>query len=136
MDYYDIHCHVFNKDVVVRRLVNVVQALLTIEEVLESDLAEERLKYKVDGISKVLDDTLQQSSKDVFAILDDAYNHELIVTPLMFDLTYADDNDGDEKADKRYRKRIKRIFKVLYILLPLVNGKLEGSLTITLLCLK
>ncbi len=124
MTHYDIHCHVFNKNVVVRKLVNIIQSLLTIEEILDDDLPSDKLKYKIEGISKVLDD-VTQSSEDVFEVLNNAYNKELVVTPLMFDLTYVDDNDGNESKNNRYRRRIKRIFWVICKILPIVKGKIR-----------
>jgi hypothetical protein len=30
--YYDIHCHIFNKDVIIRKLVNVVQTLVAFKK--------------------------------------------------------------------------------------------------------
>lgn len=123
---YDIHCHVFNKDVVIRRLVNVVQSLLTIKDMLESEISEENLKYKIDLIKNTLSDVSQDSSEMVFKTLNLVYKGKVVVTPLMFDLTYADDNDGNENKNNRYRKRIKRIFWLLTtLIIPFIRGKVK-----------
>ena len=93
-NYYDIHCHVFNKEVIIRRLVNVVQALLSL---MESDDMASAVK-KMEGIITTLDYVSEGSSEEVFKRLNDVYGGKFIVTPLMLDLTYADDNDGSVKA--------------------------------------
>jgi len=122
--YYDIHCHIFNKDVIIRKLVNVVQSLLTIKDMLDEEISADELKYKIDGINKTLVGVTQDSSEDVFKTLDNVYKGKVVTTPLMFDLTYADDNDDDEHSNKRYRRRIKRTFWLLSaVIIPYVRGK-------------
>lgn len=121
--YYDIHCHIFNKDVIIRKLVNVVQSLLTIKSMLESEVSAEELKYKIDGINKTLLGVTQDTSEEVFKTLEQVYAGEVVTTPLMFDLSYADDNDDDENNNKRYRKRIKRVFWLISVILPFLRGK-------------
>ena len=85
--YYDVHCHIFNKDVIVRKLVNVVQSLLTIRNLIDSKISATVLKYKIDEINKVLMEVTEESYEDVYLALDKVYNGEVITTPLMFDLT-------------------------------------------------
>ena len=122
--YYDIHCHIFNKDVIIRKLVNVVQSLLTIKDMLDEEISAEELKYKIDGINKTLVGVTQDSSEDVFKTLNEVYKGNVVTTPLMFDLSYADDNDDDEHSNKRYRRRIKRTFWLLSaVIIPYVRGK-------------
>lgn len=124
--YYDIHCHVFNKDVIIRRLVNVVQSLVSIKDMLKGEVSEADLKLKIEGINRTLEDVLN-SSEEVFQVLNTVYNGQFITTPLMFDLTYADDNDDDENKNKRYRKRIKLIFYVAAKLIPIVKLKIKDK---------
>lgn len=123
--YYDIHCHIFNKDVIIRKLVNVVQSLLTIKDILEDQVTEEELKYKIDGINKTLEGVTQEASEDVYNSLDEVYKGKVITTPLMFDLSYADDNDDDEHKNKRYRRRIRRVFKVIIIIIPFLKNRIK-----------
>ena len=124
--YYDIHCHVFNKDVIIRRLVNVVQSLVSIKDMLKGEVSEADLKLKIEGINKTLEDVLN-SSEEVFQVLNKVYDGKFVTTPLMFDLTYADDNDDDEHKNKRYRRRIKLIFKVAAKLIPIVKLKIKDK---------
>ena len=124
--YYDIHCHVFNKDVIIRRLVNVVQSLVSIKEMVQGQLSEADLKLKIEGINRTLNEVLE-STEEVFLALDKVYAGKFITTPLMFDLTFADDNDDDEHKNKRYRRRIKRIFKAAYLLLPIIKIKIKDK---------
>jgi predicted TIM-barrel fold metal-dependent hydrolase len=122
--YYDIHCHIFNKDVLIRKLVNVVQSVLTVKDLLESHVTAEELKYKIDGIDRTLEEVTQDTSEQVYQALDKVYKGNVVTTPLMFDLSYADDNDDDEHHNKRYRKRIKRVFWLLSaVLIPIIRGK-------------
>ncbi|MCE4564330.1 hypothetical protein INQ51_08395 [Maribellus sp. CM-23] len=120
--YYDVHCHIFNKDVVIRKLVNVVQSLLSIKNMVDGELSGPALKYKIDEISHVLADVTKESSEDVYKALEAVYQGEVISTPLMFDLTYADDNDDEENHNKRYRRRIKSVFWLLRaVVLPVLE---------------
>jgi predicted TIM-barrel fold metal-dependent hydrolase len=129
MNYYDIHCHVFNKDVIIRRLVNVVQSLLSVKELLDSEISAEELKYKIEGINKTLQEVTQDSSEDVFKTLDKVYQGKVVATPLMFDLSYADDNDDNEHKNKRYRNRIKLIFILLStVLIPFIRGRIKRKM--------
>lgn len=45
----------------------------------------------------------------------------------MLDLTYADDNDGNKGQDRRYRRRIRVIFKLIKMLLPFVKRKIKTT---------
>lgn len=122
--YYDVHCHIFNKDVLIRKLVNIVQSVLTVKDLLEDHVSAEELKYKIDGINRTLEEVTQDTSEQVFQVLDTVYKGKVVTTPLMFDLSYADDNDNDEHHNKRYRKRIKRVFWLLStVILPIIRGK-------------
>ncbi|HYQ56996.1 MAG TPA: amidohydrolase family protein [Draconibacterium sp.] len=126
--YYDIHCHIFNKDVIIRKLVNVVQSLLAIKDLVDKGVTSAELKFKIDGINRTLEEVTQESSEDVFEALDKVYQGNVVTTPLMFDLTYADDNDDDENQNKRYRKRIKRIFWLLSVALPFIKRRVNRKL--------
>ncbi|WP_321375677.1 amidohydrolase family protein [uncultured Draconibacterium sp.] len=126
--YYDIHCHIFNKDVIIRRLVNVVQSLLAIKDMVDKGVTSAELKFKIDGINRTLQDVTQESSEDVFEALDKVYQGNVVTTPLMFDLTYADDNDDDENHNRRYRKRIKRIFWLLSVALPFIKARVNRKI--------
>jgi predicted TIM-barrel fold metal-dependent hydrolase len=119
--YYDVHCHIFNKDVIIRKLVNVVQSLLTLKNLIEGNLSVGELKYKIEEINKILIEVTQESSEDVYHALNHVYDGKVVTTPLMFDLTYADDNDDDENHNKRYRRRIKSVFWLLRaVVLPVL----------------
>ncbi|NCB08782.1 MAG: hypothetical protein EOM73_11520, partial [Bacteroidia bacterium] len=129
MNYYDIHCHVFNKDVIIRRLVNVVQSLLSVKELLDSEISAEELKYKIEGINNTLQEVTQNSSEDVYKTLDKVYQGKVVATPLMFDLSYADDNDDSIHRNKRYRNRIKLIFILIStILIPYLRGRVKRKM--------
>lgn len=111
--YYDIHNHIFNKNVVIRTLANVVQALLLIADEKEAKIS----KLKLKSIIKTLNIVTQQTSKDVFNTLDQTCGGEMVITPLMLDLTYTDDNDGNKGQNRRYRLRIELLFKIVRKLL-------------------
>ncbi len=120
--YYDIHCHIFNKDVIIRKLVNVVQSLLSIQTLIDKNLPGAVLKHKIDEITQVLSEVTQESSEDVYLAQDKVYKGQVVTTPLMFDLTFADDNDDDENRNKRYRRRIKSVFWLLRaVVLPVLE---------------
>ncbi len=123
--YYDIHCHVFNKNVILRKLVNVVQTAVAISEMLDDRISKEELEYKINSIARTLEEVTQDSSEGVFNLLDSAYSKKFVITPLMFDLTYADDNDDTERRNNRYRRRIKNVFRVILLLVPVIKFKVR-----------
>ena len=118
---YDIHCHIFNKDVFNRQIGSIA---LTLNELTASDdgiLNKKKIQRVLTKLNTGLEAILSGSSEDVFKILDNAYSSKLIVTPLMFDLTYVDDNDGNLKENKRYKKRLKKFFSLVKKLLKIVQ---------------
>jgi predicted TIM-barrel fold metal-dependent hydrolase len=119
--YYDVHCHVFNKNVIIRKLFNIIQSILAIKNILENDIKADELKFKFDGITRILQEVSEDTSEKVIDALNKVYNNGVVITPLMFDLSFADDNDQNEKANIRYRKRIKRILWLITKLMPLVK---------------
>lgn len=125
--YYDIHCHIFNKDIVIRKLVNVVQSLVILRNMVEGEFSEAELKLKIEGINKTLSEVTQEKSEDVFNVLDKIYGGKVIVTPLMFDLTYADDNDDDIHKNRRYSNRIEFVLKTVAKLMPILKFKIKNK---------
>ena len=112
-EFYDIHCHVFNRNVVIRRLANVVQSLVEIQNTIDQNV----WAAKLQSISDTLKIPIQPTSEMVYQSLNSAYDGEFILTPLMMDLTYADDNDGTEAQDRRFKNRLKRIVRTSLILI-------------------
>jgi len=101
--YYDIHCHLFNKEILKPRLIDMLVPLLPLVD--HRDLESQK---KVIKILKRLRRTLRIINKPVtgvFAHLDNAYGNDVVVTPLMFDLTYADDNESTRGQNLEYRIR-------------------------------
>lgn len=115
--FYDIHCHVFNKHVVIRRLANVVQSLVEIQNTADH----KKWAAKLESISDTLKIPIQPTSEMVYKSLDTAYAGDFVLTPLMMDLTYADDNDGTDAEDKRFNNRLKRIVKTCLLLITILK---------------
>ena len=63
--YYDIHCHVFSKDVIIRRLVNVIQTLLEITDT--DDLA--TIANKMERVLETFDVVANETSEKVINAL-------------------------------------------------------------------
>lgn len=70
---------------------------------------------------------IDQPVKGVFDHLDEAYNNDVVVTPLMFDLTYADDNEGTRGQKLEYRIRQDMAEEILSEVLGFLESKLEES---------
>jgi predicted TIM-barrel fold metal-dependent hydrolase len=49
---------------------------------------------------------LSTSSEDVFNIIDKAYKNKFVLTPLMIDLTYVDDNNSTLEQNKKNKKQV------------------------------
>lgn len=136
--YYDIHCHVFNKSIINNRIINLFIPLL---DLLDSDkkghlLNTENVEHVLNRLDNFLSAFLKDRSEDVFKILDNAYNNAFVFTPLMFDLTYADDNYGTRLQNLAYKERreiiidwLEEAIKVLKLkskLSPEVEEKLDA----------
>ncbi len=107
-NYYDIHCHVFNKNVINRKLAGILQSLTLIIDKLKNKIEDEDTIDSLAAISSSLGD-LQTTSEDVFAVLDEIYDSNFILTPLMMDLTYVDDNDGTNGQNRRHKRQVLRL---------------------------
>ncbi|NOZ35593.1 MAG: hypothetical protein GXO80_09890 [Chlorobi bacterium] len=104
---FDIHCHVFNKDIISRRII--ISALYELSEALEikydpnkSSQKEDRERFltKLRRIANFLRIGFKKSSLKVFETLKKAYPDEnFIFTPLMFDLKYCFQEEYDTKPE-------------------------------------
>ena len=106
--YYDIHCHVFNKNVINRKLASILQSLTLIVDKLNNKVEDEGITDALTAINDSLDD-LQTTSEDVYAVLDKIYDSKFVLTPLMMDLTYVDDNDGTNAQNRRHKRQVLRL---------------------------
>ena len=129
MKYYDIHCHVFNKEVLSNRIVNVVLPLLELlDEEKEGTLLNiDKVEQVMERIERFLSAFLKDTSKDVFDVLDQAYNQEFSIIPLMFDLTYADDNDGNIAQDVLYKMRRENVIELLQDATKYIKSKIVNN---------
>lgn len=127
--YYDIHCHVFNKSIINSRIINLIVPLL---DLLDADkkgyiLNTNKVDQTLERINAFLSAILQDESKDVFNIIDKAYNHEFVLAPMMFDLTYADDNYGNRLQNLAYNERREIIIDLLEDAIKLLKLKSKLS---------
>jgi hypothetical protein len=104
--YYDIHCHIFNKNIFVRQLGKVAIELTELSNVIQHFTGFKRVKQVLGGIKEALNTEIQDSIHDVYNTLNLSYKNAFITTPLPMDLTFADDNDGTKKQDDHYRDQI------------------------------
>ncbi len=104
---FDIHCHVFNKDIISRRII--ISAIYELAEALEikfdpnkSSQKEDRERFltKLRRIANFLRIGFKKSSLKVFEILKRNYPDEnFIFTPLMFDLKYCFKEEYDTNPE-------------------------------------
>lgn len=106
--YYDIHCHVFNKNVINRKLAGILQSLTRIVDKLNNKIEDEEVTDSLSAINSSLGE-LQTTSEDVFTVLDKIYDSNFILTPLMMDLSYVDDNDGTNGQNRRHKRQVLRL---------------------------
>jgi predicted TIM-barrel fold metal-dependent hydrolase len=110
--YYDIHCHLFNKNVINRKLAGILQSLTLIVEKLENNIEDEETVDSLSAINDSLSD-LQTTSEHVYEVLNNIYDGEFVLTPLMMDLTYVDDNDGTNGQNRRHKRHVLRLLITL-----------------------
>jgi len=104
---FDIHCHIFNKNIISRRII--ISALHEILEALEikydpkktsQKKDRERFLTKLRRIANFLRIGFKSNSLKVFEILKKDYPDEnFIFTPLMFDLKYCFQEEYDTKPE-------------------------------------
>jgi len=110
--YYDIHCHLFNKNVINRKLAGILQSLTSIVEKLENKIEDEETVDSLSAINDSLSDLLT-TSEHVYEVLNNIYDGQFVLTPLMMDLTYVDDNDGTNGQNRRHKRHVLRLLITL-----------------------
>lgn len=110
--YYDIHCHVFNKNVISRKLVGILQSLALIIDKIKDKTDNEETQDILMAINDSLDD-LQTTSENVFKVIDKVYDSKFVLVPLMIDLTYVDDNDGTNGQNQRHKRQVLRLLVLI-----------------------
>jgi len=101
--YYDIHCHLFNKDFLVKellyRLLIEIKKLLSVEDQKQRGLISDNFKKKIRILKRVagfLKTGIKQDSTAIYSELCSLYKDEdFIITPLMFDLTWCFSSAAD-----------------------------------------
>lgn len=88
--YYDIHCHIFNKAIVDKRMDVLMAPMFKIIDGLDSKLPEKNLADLIEKGDNFLNAFMKMTSEEVFAVLDQYYNNEFVLTPLMMDLEFTD----------------------------------------------
>jgi predicted TIM-barrel fold metal-dependent hydrolase len=97
--YYDIHCHVFNKAIVDKRVDILLAPMFKIIDGFERKIPEKKLAELFDKGDNFLNAFMKLSSDEVFDLLDQSYNREFVLTPLMMDLEFTDsENMGKLKS--------------------------------------
>jgi predicted TIM-barrel fold metal-dependent hydrolase len=104
--YYDIHCHIFNKAIVNKRIDILLTPFFKMIDGFDNKIPEKNLSELVEKGDKFLEAFMKMSSEEVFALLDQHYNKEFVLTPLMMDLEFTDsENLGKIEA---FRQRVWR----------------------------
>jgi len=88
--YYDIHCHIFNKAIIDKRMDVLLSPAFKLIDGLEEKLPEKILTELVEKGDNFLTAFMKMDSAEVFSQLDEHYNHEFVLTPLMMDLEFTD----------------------------------------------
>jgi len=101
--YYDIHCHLFNKAIVDKRIDILLSPFFKLIEGYDNKLPENSLVELIEKGDNFLNAFMKMSSEEVFAVLDQQYNHEFVVTPLMMDLEFTDTEDLGKIEEIRQR---------------------------------
>jgi predicted TIM-barrel fold metal-dependent hydrolase len=111
--YYDIHCHLFNKAIVNKRIDILITPFFKLIDGFDSKMPEKNLAELIEKGDNFLEAFMKMNSEEVFAVLDQHYKSEFVLTPLMMDLEYSDsENLGKVEA---FRQRIWREIAVEFI---------------------
>lgn len=121
--YYDIHCHIFNKDFLMRHFVNIALTLSAISDDQKINKNMKVVKKQLKKIREGLNALNLEHSRDVFKVLDDAYDNEFIVTPLSMNLIYADDNDGNTNQNAKYIRQLKRMLRNIKRIIRFIKNR-------------
>lgn len=101
--YYDIHCHLFNKDFLVKellyRLFIEIKKLVSAEYPKQRGLIPDNFKKKLRALKRIagfLKTGFKQDSASIYDELCSLYqDQDFIITPLMFDLTWCFSSSAD-----------------------------------------
>lgn len=88
--YYDIHCHVFNRAIVDKRMDILLSPVFKLIDEYDRKLPEHHLAELIEKGDNFLSAFMKMSSEEVFEVLDQYYQHEFVLTPLMMDLEFTD----------------------------------------------
>jgi predicted TIM-barrel fold metal-dependent hydrolase len=120
--YYDAHCHIFNKNIFLRQVVEIAVSLHELTKLAEKKKKLKLIKKTVKNIDLGLDTFMNNNISNVFDDLNNAYNGKFIITPLPIDLTYTDDNDGSTREDLRYVNQLKWFLIKILAIIGLIKG--------------
>jgi len=101
--YYDIHCHVFNKAIVDKRMDILLAPAFKLIDGFDSKLPEKNLAELIEKGDNFLNAFMRMNSEEVFTVLDKHYNHEFVLTPLMMDLEFTDSENLGKIEEFRQR---------------------------------
>jgi predicted TIM-barrel fold metal-dependent hydrolase len=114
--YYDIHCHIFNKAIVDRRMDILMAPMFKLIDGFDSKLPEKNLAELIEKGDNFLNAFMKMTSEEVFETLDKYYNNEFVLTPLMMDLEFTDvENLGkiEEFKQKIWREVALEFFAIM-----------------------
>jgi predicted TIM-barrel fold metal-dependent hydrolase len=119
--YYDIHCHLFNKSIVNKRVDILLAPFFKVIEGFDNKLPEKNLADLIEKGDNFLNAFMKMSSEEVFSVLDQQYNHEFVLTPLMMDLEFTD-NENLGKIEE-FRQRIWREIAIEFV--SLIRNRIQ-----------
>jgi predicted TIM-barrel fold metal-dependent hydrolase len=119
--YYDIHCHIFNKAIVNRRFDIMLTPFFKLIDGFSNKMPEKTLAELIEKGDNFLDAFMRMNSEEVFAVLDQYYNNEFVLTPLMMDLEFTDSENLGKIEE--FRQRIWREVALEFV--SLVRKRLQ-----------
>lgn len=119
--YYDIHCHIFNKAIVNRRFDIMLTPFFKLIDGFSNKMPEKNLAELIEKGDNFLDALMRMNSEEVFSVLDQHYNNEFVLTPLMMDLEFTDSENLGKIEE--FRQRIWR--EVAHEFVSLVRNRLK-----------
>ncbi len=103
---FETHCHVFNKQVLSKRIISLVLPLANILNIRESSKDKSHIENAIKQIEAALKVATKASSEEVFDVINSEYGKNVVFTPLMIDLSYADRNEATNNLSYKIRREM------------------------------
>ena len=120
---YDIHCHLFNGDLLQRELVDLLILLKSVN--VQQGGNARKLMVAVGRLREIIVIADRPSASEVCTYLQNQYDDPIVLTPLLMDMSYVDTDYTGKAAGGEIKRRIKLVLTLLRAALAALINRVE-----------